>query len=269
MYLPSGEKMDREVCISIVSHGHCDLIKQLGVAEKLARRFSVIVKVNTEDPELVNYLSEQKIEYIEQFKGLGFGANNNVVFEHYVRINKGKYPKLFIALNPDVLIEESEIIELVSNMKEYKIKLSSITLYNDETMSRYDHSVRKFPSLTEFVTSFLGRSNSTVIDIGSLSEPTEVDWAAGSFLAFDGEHYAFLKGFDEGYFMYCEDIDICYRSFLGGQKLVYLPAVKAIHFAARTNRRIFTKHFRWHLKSVFRYLMRKNGILKKVNSRVC
>ena len=260
--------MKSDVCISIISHGHSDLIQRLGVVEKLAEEFCVIVKVNTEELGLISYLSKKNIYYIDGSKGLGFGATNNVIFEYYSRLSGGKLPRFFIILNPDVLIDTDTVFEIVSNMKSDKAKLGSITLYKDESMSCLDASIRAFPSLSTFITSFLGLAKSTVIDNTSLSQPTKVDWAAGSFLVFDGEHYASLNGFDEGYFMYCEDIDICYRSHLSGQSLVYYPLIKAVHFAARSNRRIFSKHFRWHLKSVVRYLLRKNGLLNKSDSRL-
>lgn len=260
--------MKSDICISIVSHGHGDLIKRLGVIERLAKKFKVIVKINEYEPNLTRYLSLRDIDYIEEDKGLGFGANNNQVFEFYLKTRGHIKSSFFITLNPDVDIEEEVVDNLISNMRKNKVKLASLTLYKDRAMTCLDSSVRSFPNLQHFVTSFLGLSKSTVVNSSSISKPTQVDWAAGSFLAFDSEHYASLKGFDEGYFMYCEDIDVCYRSSLIGHSLTYYPDFKAIHYAARTNRRIFSKHFRWHLKSVLRYLLRKYCMLNDVNSRL-
>ncbi len=39
-----------------------------------------------------------------------------------------------------------------------------------------------------------------------------MEWVAGSFIAFKSSSYRKVQGFDENYFMYCEDIDICYRA---------------------------------------------------------
>ena len=55
--------------------------------------------------------------------------------------------------------------------------------------------------------------------------------------------------------MYCEDIDICNRAdIVYGEKLVYIPSVKAVHLARHKNKKILSKHFFWHLKSIVRYL---------------
>jgi len=125
-----------------------------------------------------------------------------------------------------------------------------------------DNSIRKFPSLTQFGKSFLGLGNPTIINKNIVSAPTIVDWAAGSFLAFRSSHYAALKGFDEGYFMYCEDVDICYRSMLLGEQVVFFPQIKMQHLAEHANRSIFSKHFYWHVKSALRFLLKRNGLVK-------
>ncbi|EGR3506856.1 glycosyl transferase family 2, partial [Vibrio parahaemolyticus] len=75
------------------------------------------------------------------------------------------------------------------------------------------------------------------------------------FIAIKAIHYKKLNGFDENYFMYCEDIDLCYRSKQEGESVLYLPNISAIHFAAHNNRKLLSKHFYWHLKSVFRFLI--------------
>ena len=61
------------------------------------------------------------------------------------------------------------------------------------------------------MSSFLFQKNKTIIDKFSLNEESFTDWAAGSLLLFSADTYKKLNGFDEKYFMYCEDIDICYR----------------------------------------------------------
>ena len=45
-------------------------------------------------------------------------------------------------------------------------------------------------------------------------------------------YYRQLNGFDERYFMYCEDIDICYRSCkIHGKRVMYFPNIKAVHLS--------------------------------------
>jgi hypothetical protein len=90
-----------------------------------------------------------------------------------------------------------------------------------------------------------------------------VDWAAGSFLLFRSGMYTELNGFDTSYFMYCEDIDICWRAKVKVKSpVVYLPHIKALHYAKHANRNVFSKHFYWHVKGVLRFLAKKNGLIR-------
>lgn len=123
-----------------------------------------------------------------------------------------------------------------------------------------------FPSLKHFIKSFLGLGNSSIVDKSKIIEPCHIDWAAGSFLAIQSCHYLKLGGFDEKYFMYCEDIDICYRSFLMNIPVKYYPAIHAIHLAKHANRKIFSKHFYWHFSSAIRFLLTKKNLTKMKSS---
>lgn len=72
-------------------------------------------------------------------------------------------------------------------------------------------------------------------------------------------------GFDERYYMYCEDIDLCYRLKLKKIKLVYLPQFKAIHLAMHENRKILSKAFRWHVSNAIYFIIKKS-IFKSFDS---
>jgi GT2 family glycosyltransferase len=62
-----------------------------------------------------------------------------------------------------------------------------------------------------------------------------------------------LHGFDENYFLYYEDVDICRRARLMGLKIVCCPEVAVVHNAQRASRKNI-HHMRWHIASMFRYL---------------
>ncbi|MDB2459013.1 hypothetical protein N9W83_06280 [Planktomarina temperata] len=93
-------------------------------------------------------------------------------------------------------------------------------------------------------------------------EPGEKSWFAGIFLGFDGFWFRNLNGFDENFFMYVEDCDICQRSNALGGKLVH-SEYAAIH-DERRHSLVRGIHFRWHIKSLFYYLIVKK--LKKVGA---
>ena len=78
------------------------------------------------------------------------------------------------------------------------------------------------------------------------------DWVAGMFMVFRRETFAAVGGFDERYFLYYEDVDLCTRLALAGKRVVYCPAVEAIHDARRERHRS-PQYFRYHVASMLRF----------------
>lgn len=248
------------VFLSIVSHGHSNLIHKLGCVRKLISDFEIVVKSNKPGDNFSKLDQSENFHWVDEHYFCGFGHNNNIVF-NYCQSRLGMNRKdYFVVLNPDVVIDAFNIRALIKKMESNKIKLSSINLYKDFDYTVHDNSIRNFPTLKHFAKSFLGLENDAVINKDTIADVTQVDWAAGSFLAFQSSHYAKLGGFDENYFMYCEDIDICYRSMKLGHYVNYHPDIKAIHLASHANRNLFSKHFIWHVTSAIRFLFTRLGL---------
>jgi len=249
-----------KVFFSIVSHKHAELIVQLGSVLNLSKFFVVVIKSNFPGDDFNTFTECKNIYCIDSLYGNGFGKNNNIVFKYCLNELGMSDNDVFIVLNPDVIIGSEAIFKLLSYLKKGSVKLATINLYKDHNKTIYDNSIRSFPKLHDFIFSFIGLGNKTLLDKESILSPIEVDWAAGSFLAFKAKHYSDLHGFDERYFMYCEDIDICYRSFKLNQKITYYPDIDAVHLSKHANRNIFSKHFLWHLASVMRFSLTKVGL---------
>jgi hypothetical protein len=258
-----------QVNISVVSHGHFELIKGLGTISLLSNesRVGICIVDNIGEEGFESWCNERKINYIKNDVFHGFGENNNKAF-HYFNNNHSSASRewYFLVLNPDVYIVPEQLRLLMKTVKTELIKFSCINLFKDTDYKVYDYSVRKYPSLLDFLSSFVFSNNKTILNKSLINKPQKVDWASGSFLLFEASLYEALNGFDERYFMYCEDIDICLRAnMLHNCKLTYLPDVKALHLAAHENRNFFSKHFIWHVKSMLRYLMVKNCISIRKN----
>ncbi|MFQ2414363.1 glycosyltransferase family 2 protein [Aeromonas caviae] len=224
--------------------------------KKLAPNCIVVIKSNI-DEDLNEYCSEYGMIYIPPSVVMGFGENNNAVFSYCVNYLGMEGDDIFIVLNPDVDVEWETVLSVSTRMDASNIDLATINLYRDYGMVTYDNSVRKFPNFLTFVSSYLGFGNKTILDKSKIKEDCFVDWAAGSFLAIRASLYEKIGGFDIKYFMYCEDIDICYKAQCAGHGLVYFPSLKAIHLAQHANRKFFSIHFIWHVKSAMRFLIKK------------
>jgi len=254
------------IFISVVSHGHSELIQSLSCISKLANNYTVIVKLNKTERGLVEYLSSCNVKYIDKNYGLGFGSNNNIVYSYCKNCLGMKDEDFFIVFNPDVISNVKDIANLICLMTEERKKIATVNLYKDKNFSISDDSIRNFPTLMQFTKSFLGLGNTSILDKTKIVNQVTVDWAAGSFLAFSASHYELLSGFDENYFMYCEDIDICYRSKQLGFPVTFYPEIKMQHLAEHANRSILSKHFYWHVSSVIRFLLTRKGLTKAKSS---
>ncbi|MBA2360721.1 MAG: glycosyltransferase family 2 protein [Actinobacteria bacterium] len=86
-------------------------------------------------------------------------------------------------------------------------------------------------------------------------EPAEADWLLGGFLLLRREMLQELGGFDEGFRLYGEDIDLCYRAAKAGWERWYVPPAKVVHrHAALTDRRILTRRTLWHWRGILRFV---------------
>ena len=72
------------------------------------------------------------------------------------------------------------------------------------------------------------------------------------FVLFRKEAWESVKGFDERYFMYFEDVDICRRLRRCGWEVKYDCRVTVQHDAQRASLRNL-QHLRWHMRSALRY----------------
>ncbi|ENO0297443.1 glycosyltransferase family 2 protein [Enterobacter asburiae] len=246
------------IVISVVSHNHFKIIKGLKSLEHLAPHFDVYLIDNVKEPGLKEWCQIHNINYLSNESKCGFGENNNKIFDAAFKnsINEDDW---FLILNPDVVVNKDHIFELVERMRNDNVRLATVNLYKDTDFHTYDNAVRHFPTLSDFIKSYLTGANPTIIDKSQITEPTKVDWASGSFLMFQSGLYQKIGGFDKNYFMYCEDIDICLRSrALQKESVTFYPSVKALHFAAHSNRKLLSKSFFWHVRSMVRYLWVKN-----------
>jgi GT2 family glycosyltransferase len=86
-------------------------------------------------------------------------------------------------------------------------------------------------------------------------EPVETDTMLGAFLLLRRATLDEVGGFDAGFRMYCEDIDLNYRAAKAGWERWYVPAAVVRHeYAAVIDRRFLTPHTVWHARAMLRFL---------------
>lgn len=86
-------------------------------------------------------------------------------------------------------------------------------------------------------------------------EPVEADWLLGAFMLLRRAMLDELAGFDAGFRMYGEDIDLCYRAAKAGWERWYVPAAVVRHrYAAVIDRRFLTRRTLWHWRGILRFV---------------
>jgi N-acetylglucosaminyl-diphospho-decaprenol L-rhamnosyltransferase len=95
------------------------------------------------------------------------------------------------------------------------------------------------------------------------TEPVEADWMLAAFLLLRRTMLDELGGFDEGFRLYGEDIDLCYRAAKAGWERWYVPAAVVEHaHAAVTDRKLLTRRTLWHWRGILRFVRKHPERLK-------
>jgi N-acetylglucosaminyl-diphospho-decaprenol L-rhamnosyltransferase len=236
------------LCISIVSHGHGPMLRELleDLKNGLGLPFELIVTLNI--PEQESFLQALETvdfpwQVLRNSKPQGFGANHNQAFQHC------KSP-FFLVLNPDArLIKQNlqactELFHQQPNLGLYGAKIV-------DSSGAVQATARAYPTLRASLYRFLVGSKRQTI---SAPAPIKPDWIAGMFMLFRSDAYRAVKGFDERYFMYLEDVDICKRLQLKGCDILYDDTVTVVHDGQYASRRNL-KHLSWHVRSLLRFLI--------------
>jgi len=94
-------------------------------------------------------------------------------------------------------------------------------------------------------------------------EPVRADWMLGAFLLIRRELLDEIGGFDPGFRMYGEDIDLCYRAAKAGWERWYVPAARVRHaYDALTDRRFLTRRTLWHWAGIARFVRKHPECLR-------
>lgn len=255
-----------DISIVIVNYKSKDLtlrcLKSIKDADWPGLDYEIIVVDNFSDDLSSRDLEPfGKIKYIMNGQNKGFGAANN----QGIRQAQGKY---LVIMNPDTVAKTDIFIKLFDFME----KNSQVgvvgpkQLYPDKTTQ--DTCFRWPNFLTPlYRRTPLGRLRLARMDLDRFlykdydkDSPKEVDWLLGSFLFCRAEIIRQAGAFDENFFLYFEDTDLCRRIWLLGYKVVYNPAAQIVHHHQRQSARtpwykFFTNQAAWHhLASWARYL---------------
>ena len=230
------------ITVSIISHAHAQMVEQL-IAQLLEcpEIHQIILTCNI--PEALNIPPSNKLLRINNITPIGFGRNHNAALQYCTE-------PFFCVLNPDIKLSNNPFPQLLVTIEAQQAALVAPHILSSS--GNPEDSIRQFPSIRSLFAKLLygTEGRHSVSDDQMLFYP---DWVAGMFMLFRSSDFAAIKGFDERYFLYYEDVDICARLHKANKTIVADLNATAIHHAQRASRKNL-RHMRWHLTSMIRYL---------------
>jgi N-acetylglucosaminyl-diphospho-decaprenol L-rhamnosyltransferase len=236
------------ISISIVSHGQCGLVEALLndlSACAGAVSFEVLLTLNFPEAQAQRFAPERfpfPLRILENPIPKGFGANHNAAFHHAA----GQW---FCVMNPDIRLPENPFPHMLAELERlHGALIAPATL---SSAGQFEDSVRHFPTLCSLAMKTIGADDGRYAY--TLDDDTfPAEWVGGMFMLFRADDFRRVAGFDEAFFLYYEDVDICVRLWKTGGKVLVCPKARAIHDAQRASRHNL-RYMRWHLSSMARY----------------
>lgn len=187
-------------------------------------------------PEIKKFFPE--VLWLDSEENLGFGKGCNLAEKHATK------PFLFF-INPDTVVSRDSFTKVLDFMEEHpESGTVGCRILNEDGTLQWACR-RSFPTIISAVSKTVGLAamfpkskllasyNMTYADPDAV---TEVDAISGSFFCIKRDLYESLKGFDEDYFMYGEDLDLCFRTKAAGYKNYYTPSTNILHFKGQSCR---------------------------------
>jgi N-acetylglucosaminyl-diphospho-decaprenol L-rhamnosyltransferase len=222
------------VTVSVVVHRQGALVQPLlrdlaqwcpGVIDR------IVLTVNVPDPGLEMEYGQLPIVRIDNEVPRGFGANHNQAFRHC------RTP-WFLVINPDIRLDRDAITAL---LRHPGAAVGLLAPRVQEPGKPDVEPYRRLPTPWELLARRLPNHR----------PPASPDWVAGMFMLLRRDAFAAVQGFDDRYFMYCEDVDLCVRLPLHGWQVMSIPDVVVRHEAQRASQSS-VRPLLWHLASLGR-----------------
>jgi len=222
------------MCISIVTINYNTSSKTIDLIDSIKKLvhlpYEIIVIDNASEQldyqKLVRYCEQQiNVKLIRNKVNSGFGAGN------MLGGNYASFPYIAFINNDVVLLEDSltKLTEFMDSNVSIGVVTAQQTSETGELIKSFDynHGIRKTILGRWFIELFKNKSQCRSNQ--SFDNPIEVDFVQGAFMLFRAEAFYKSGGFDTNIFLYCEEMDICYRLKQHGYKSYFFPNTKFQH----------------------------------------
>lgn len=185
------------------------------------------------------------LKIIQNESPKGFGANHNFAFKQ----SRGRY---FCVLNPDIRLVGNPFDALIACLNKTNAGVVAPRIVNPN--GEIENSARRFPTPFSILNKTLTKPSG--LDYPQSARVFEPDWVGGMFMLFTRSCFEGIHGFDERYFLYYEDVDLCARMKLANLPVFVCSEAKAVH-DGRGDSHHNLKYMLWHLRSMMRFFVSK------------
>lgn len=218
----------KELTISIVNYNAGEyLIKCLSSISKIENELELDIFIidNKSTDGSIEKAKKMfpKFNFIQNNKNIGFGSAHNII------LKKAKTPYI-LTLNPDTQIPKGTLKFVYDYMQKNKdVGISTAKVEKEDgTLDIASH--RGFPTpRASFKYFFLKDDSEYHLTKKDMSKIHEIDSVVGAFMFCRKDVLDRVGYFDEDYFLYGEDLDLCFRVKQAGYKIVFIPDVKVLH----------------------------------------
>ena len=216
--------------VVVVAYNSRDALREC--VEPLCDRDGVAVTVvdNASPDDSLAAVAGLPVDAIRLASNGGFGHGCNVGW----RRGHGDY---VLFLNPDARIAADSLQRLAAVLEEDSdVGIVGPRIVDEDGSLEY--SIRRFPRLSSTYAQalFLHRvwwrarwADEVVRDAQHYNAPSRTEWLSGACLLVRRSLLEVLDGFDERFFMYCEDKDLCRRAWTAGFVVRFEPAAEVVH----------------------------------------
>ena len=222
----------------------------------------IVVDHGSDGPALARLRrAHPDVQFVATDRNPGFGAGINQA----ATLAEGD---LLLVLNPDTIVA-SDVVPRLSAWMDSHPRTGIVAPLIATSDGAIEASARAFPGWS---TVFGGRSTwlsrawpsnplsrRNLLTGPELREPIDVDWVSGACMLIRREAFEAVGGFDEAFFLYWEDADLCRRLGIAGWRVTYYPGCRDTHRGGRSSRhRAIGSAIAFH-RSVFRYYLKHGG----------
>lgn len=190
---------------------------------------------------------------IENKENTGFPKGNNIGVAHA----QGEY---ICILNPDTVVAEDTFLRLLAFAKtKQNLGITGCKLI-DGTGNFLPESKRNVPTPKVSLLKMLGKSKQYYASHLSEDQTGRASIFAGAFMFLEKQKYLDLKGFDQDFFMYGEDIDLSYRAEKQGLENYYFADTTIIHYKGESTSKdkIYLERFYGAMKIFYKKHFKTN-----------